>query len=416
MILGKQESSQIRLNDFIANVQSNNELHKILFIVPTHRNKRDLRLRFIRQGLREGSRKFQIDTLDNFAGQLLIKCGNQARMLDDASGFVFLRQAIKTTKPDYLKPYKENIPEGIQKILYSIFTSWCRENINIQDLRISAEQLPDYEKKRLSDIVDLFESFIRTTNAAGFITAGDMFLLLVNNNEDLGSHFHSLYPEVETIIIRGYSEFANLDIEFIDRLSILQGINLFIELDYFEHNSEAFGAIKECYDKFLRRGFLKIEDLEEDRDDSFILAAKSSLFLHHREKNEDSRFTDKISILTTASPAEEIRTIAKEIKRLCIESKTAPAKICVIVNAIHDYAQIVKNTFLEYSIPLNLTDRPYLSSLLPVIDIMSFLEILQEDFSYDAIMRTFSGELIPIYKCSLSDIRQVAVKYRIVRG
>ncbi len=416
MILCKEEHSPIRLNDFIADIQSKNELHKILFIVPTHRNKRDLRLRFIRQGIREGCNKFQIETLDNFARLLMKKSGRQSRLLDDASGFVFLRQAIKEVKPDYLKPYKDNIPDGIQKILYSLFTSWRRENMSLENLRTSAEPLPDYEKKRLNDIVSIFESFISAVHSAGYITAGDIFLLAVNDDANIHSYFRSIYPDAESIIIRGYSEFANLEIEFIDRLSLLPNTKLFIELDYFEHNFEAFGAIKECCDKFQQRGFIKIEDIEEDRDDPFIMGAKSRLFLHLKKHVVDTRFIDKLSIIISPNPAEEVRAIAKEIKRLCIELKTVPADICVIINSIIDYSQIVKNTFLEYSIPLNLTDRPYLSSLLPVIDIMSFLEIRQEDFSYDSIMRTFSGGLIPLYKCSLNDIRQAAVKYRIVRG
>ena len=416
MILGKQDSSSIRLNTLISDIQSKNELHKLLFIVPTHRNKRDLRLRFIRQGIREGDRKFQIETLDNFCVQLMRKSGSQFRLLDDASGFVFLRQALKKIKPDYLRPYKDNIPDGIQKILYSVFSSWRRENMSLLNLLNSAELLPEYEKKRLTDIVQVFESFISTVNSAGYITAGDLFLLAVNSEANIQSYFRSIYPDVETIIIRGYSEFANLDVEFVDRLSLMEQVTLFIELDYYENNSEAFGAIKECYEKFLRRGFLKIEDIEEDRDDLFIMEAKSRLFLQQRKQNEDTRFVDKLSVISSSNPADEVCTIAKEIKRICIDAKVAPSKICVIVNSIHEYSQIVKNTFFEYGIPLNLTDRPYLSSLLPVIDIMSFLEILQEDFSYDSIMRTFSGELIPLYKCSLNDIRQVAVKYRIVRG
>ncbi len=100
--------------------------------------------------------------------------------------------------------------------------------------------------------------------------------------------------------------------------------------------------------------------------------------------------------ITAQSPEEEIRAIAKEIKLLITQQNVHVDSIAVTFNLISDHSAIIRDVFNEYGIPFNLTDRFGLSESQPVIALINFLEILENNFYFKNIFRALTGRWIKI--------------------
>ena len=416
MILSKSGIVSIKLTELVESYHNKSELEKLVFIVPTNRSVRELRMKFITTSATQSIHRLNIDTLQSMAVRLLDQEGISLKIIDDAAAYVFLRQAVGEIKSEYFKPYKGEMPEGVQKRLLSVFAIWKRENITSVDLLAEAENFKtDYEKNKLREIVEIFERYQQKLKVTGYADTGDVFRLACSKFESLPALFGKAFPDAEFIVVQGFSEFAALEVEFVSLLANIPQTQLFLDFDYHIGNKEVFGCLDEVYQKFQTRGFVEVEDAEPVRTSQFVASLKSKLFVN-RQSAPDGRFQDQIQSLTGRTLQEEVQIIAREVKRLCTEEKVQPSKICVLFNLIDQYAPVVRDTFHSYGLPLNLTDRPYLRSLLPVIDILSYFEILIGDFYYKNLFKTFSAGLIPLEKCSVYDFQWVAEEFNVIGG
>ncbi len=416
MILSKSGIQSVKLTELVEEYRSKSELEKLVFIVPTNRSVRELRMKFISTSATRSIHRLNIETLQSVAVRLLGQAGISLKMIDDAAAYVFLRQAVGESKAEYFKPYKGEMPEGVQKRLLAVFAIWKRENITAADLLSEAEHLQtEYEKNKLQDIVRIFEIYQNKLKNTGYADTGDIFRLICSKFESLPDLFKGAYPGAEYTIVQGFSEFAALEVEFVSLLANLPQAQLFLDFNYHIGNREVFGCLDEVYQKFQTRGFSEVEDAEPVRTSAFTAALKSKLFFT-RQVAPDRRFQEHIQSFTGRTLPEEVQLIAREVKRLCTEEQVQPSKICVLFNLIDQYAPVVRDTFHAYGLPLNLTDRPYLRSLLPVIDILSYFEILIGDFYFKTVFKTFSAGLIPLEKCSVYDFQWVAEEFNVVGG
>ncbi len=124
---------------------------------------------------------------------------------------------------------------------------------------------------------------------------------------------------------------------------------------------------------------------------------------------------DTVKIIAQ-SPEEEIRLIAKEIKSLITKKNVDVDSITVAFNLISDHSAIIRDVFNEYGIPFNLTDRYALNESQPVIALINFLEILENNFYYKNIFRALTGRWIKINGLDLSNLLRVSSNLKIVSG
>ncbi|MBZ0199079.1 MAG: exodeoxyribonuclease V subunit gamma, partial [Ignavibacteriaceae bacterium] len=69
-----------------------------------------------------------------------------------------------------------------------------------------------------------------------------------------------------------------------------------------------------------------------------------------------------------------------------------------------------------YGIPFNLTDRYPLNTSQPVIAVINFLEILENDFYYKNIFRALTGGFIKLESIDLSNLLRASVNLKIISG
>ncbi|MDP2363369.1 MAG: exodeoxyribonuclease V subunit gamma, partial [Ignavibacteria bacterium] len=85
-------------------------------------------------------------------------------------------------------------------------------------------------------------------------------------------------------------------------------------------------------------------------------------------------------------------------------------------NLISEHSEIIRDVFNEYGIPFNHTDRFSLSESQPIIALINFLEILENNFYYKNIFRALTGRWIKIDCIDLSNLLRISSNLKIVSG
>ena len=189
----------------------------------------------------------------------------------------------------------------------------------------------------------------------------------------------------------------------------------FSRFDYYQGNNYIFSHLDGSYEKFLEKGFSKIEDRSYFPKKDFQELIRRRLFkTGHADKN--SKFSDSVNVIKAGTREKEVELISKEIKELLIKKKVEPHKICVVFNLIQQYSPAVRDIFSLNGIPFNLTDRFALQTFYPVIEIIKLLEVLENDFYYKDVSSVLGGALFDKDEIDSYNLLQTAVKLKLVAG
>ncbi len=416
MIISKAKAASFDFDGLVRDYIQDGKLDKVIFILPTIRAVRELKIRFTKQSANKSLGTAYFETFESFAKKLLAEKGTHYNELTDSLESVFLRLTVKESKTDLLKHYGEDIPVGIQRNILAAFSSWKNENVGIEQLKMQANSMTsEFDRDNQLQIITLYELYTKKLKLNNYYGDADIIKDLLNNNADLKKNIESYFGNIDFILIDGFSEFSSTEIQFLSLLADSEPSAVFIRLDYYKFNREIFGSINDkCLGKLTTQGFVEIPASEAPVETKFQKHLKENLF--RQIKNEKLNPEIEITHLLGRTINDEVRLIASECKRLCIEESVKPSDICILINSIDTYSPFIRNVFSQFNLPLNLTDRICLSSVLPVIDIISYLEILSEDFHFAKIFRTFSAGILPLYECNISDLKFTASKFNIVRG
>jgi len=77
---------------------------------------------------------------------------------------------------------------------------------------------------------------------------------------------------------------------------------------------------------------------------------------------------------------------------------------------------VIRDIFTNYGIPFNLSDRLSLSNSAPVVALINFLEILENDFYYKNLMRSLHSGFIDVKGINVTNISAVSKELKIVAG
>ncbi len=414
MILTKENIDRVDLDLLINNKINNNKVNELLLIVPTNRKVRYLKKEIISLMPNRSAQELNIETLGTFSSKIL----NQIKpftQLSEAASIVFIKQSFSEIKPRYFSIYKNEIPFGTLDRIKNVIKEYKRQGITPDTLREEAKKLDKSENLKALDIADIYEKYLIKCYSINSLDTGDIYLQLINlNNEDFYKSFSRIYTEVDLIVLYGFSDFSNLEIKIIDKISRISQKKFFIKFDYNEKNKFLFAHLNNCYNQFLKLHFKVIEDQNEAQPSEFKMVIRNKLFRNHKEKKYDYR--DKIFKIIAYDREAEVEFIAKEIKNLIHKENVEFHKICVVFNLIQNYSSIVRDIFTKNGIPFNLTDRIPLSNSSPVKAIINFLEIVESDYYYQNIFRGLSSGYINIDNINLFNLYKISSELKIVSG
>ncbi len=415
MILSKKKINQIDI-DFVLNEKiQERKLNEALIVVPTNRKVRALKRELISLSPSGATANLHIHTLSTLSLTLFKHTNtNDFFLLDDETAVVLLNKAFSRTRTTYFSNYKGEIPAGTLDRIKNVISEYKRNGVSPEILFVQAQNLSGGEKSKAIDIANIYSEYMLECSKNNLFEIGDIYKFLNElTDNDFNKAFDELFNEVGFVLINGFDEFSNPEIELLNRISELRS-EFYIQFDYHKFNPALFSHLDECFAKLKRKGFREIIDLSESQNKKFHSLIREKLFDY--QKQNIQQVNERIYVSNPATPEKEIEFIAKEIKRLLFEENIPPEKICVAFNLISEHSKIIRDIFTEYGLPFNLTDRFALSESQPVIALINLLEIIENNFFYKNIFRTLSGRWIDLDGVDLSNLLLVASNLKIVAG
>lgn len=415
MILTKENISSLDLIGLIDENIRNGKSDEQLIIVPTNRKLRALKKEIINNSPNQTSSVINIETLSTLFSKMLEQL-EQFTPLSEAAASVFIKQSAESVKLNYFTNYRGNIPNGTLDRIKNVISEYKKHGITSNVLKTEAEKLEKFEKLKALDIADIYENYKARTNGINGLEIGDVYeKLLIYSEDKLEEIFTNLFTNVKQIALLGFDQFTVPEINLINRLCYFVHSKLYIDFDFYSYNPLIFSHLEDTYKILEDKGYKRIEDKSLYEFSGFKKEIREKLFLK-TEENKVDKYSDRITSIHGRNTEEEIELIAKQIKNLVLDKNVKPHKICVAFNLISDFSPIVRDVFERYGLPFNLTDRTSLDQSPPVIAIINFLEMAENDFYYKNIFRAFSGRFLSEVKIGTANLNYVASELKIVSG
>ncbi|MFZ0455187.1 MAG: 3'-5' exonuclease, partial [Ignavibacteriaceae bacterium] len=421
MILTKCKVEAVDLDQRIDDTIKNEELDKLLLIVPTNRKIRYLKKDIISFSPGKATGKINLETIGTYAANLFF-CDSpgsktnvhQMKILSDAASSVLLKQSIHGSS---LKYFDNNaVPPGTLDRIRNVISEYKKHGITPPKLKQESVTLDGTEKLKAEDIAEIYEKYRQKCNELYVKEIGDVYSEMVQLPADeFSERFRELYPKVNLIVINGFDEFTIPEIEIINYTANINSMDLFIQFDYYKYNNLIFSHLDKCYNIFISKGFSPVIDSSKGELNRIQNLIRENLF----KKNSSGKveiLKPSINKIAGQTREREIELIAKEIKNLVIVQGIEPNQICVAFNLIHKYSPVVRDIFSTYGLPFNLTDRFSLNTSPAVISIINFLEILENDFYYKNIFRALSSGYLKTGNIDLSNLLHASVELKIISG
>ncbi|MBK8943826.1 MAG: PD-(D/E)XK nuclease family protein [Ignavibacteriae bacterium] len=414
MILSRNKNFSSTIQKLLNSEISQDSIENILIIIPTNRRLRELKKNIIGKFSNSPITKINIETFTTLNTKLL-KHLKPFVLLSEAASTVLIKETCDELKLKYFAAYSNGIPFGTLDKIKNVISEYKRNGISENKLLEESQKLDGSEKLKAEDIAEIFTSYAQKCKKLSAYEIGDIYndIISVSNN-DFKNSFTRLFPNVNAIIIDGFDEFTNPEIEIIIKLANVVNNNLSISFDYDEQNENLFSHLSKIYLRFIQLGFNQVEKNSENENNTFRESLKQNLF--NKVDVRLSVYKDKVVKINSKNRNDEIETIAKITKELILEKNIQPENICVVFNIVGTYSSKVRDIFHKYGIPLNLTDRISLKSSSPVIAAISLLELLESDFNYDDIFRVLTNGFIKIENVDFNNLISVANELKIIGG
>lgn len=412
MILTKENTKKINIEEIINQYLVEGSIEKILFIVPTNRKARQLKKELFGFAKNHSAQKIKIETLSTISSKLLA-VSETFYSISEAASIVFLKQASSKVKLNYYSLYHEGIPngtlDGIRNLILELKLNGITPNELVGDTQIIEES----EKLKAKDIANIYLEYQSICKNIFAYDNGDIYDELIKlDGKKFVENYNSLFDDVELIFVDGFSEFTFPEIAILDKLS--NHVKTFLSFDYLEKNQQIFGHIKKCYERLEQVGFKEIEDQRVIELNDFRKNLREYLFASR--KIFSSNYKERLFEIIGSDKENEIDLIAKQIKKIIIEEKVKPSNICVAFNLVQEYSTLVKDVFEKYSLPINLTDRISLDNSSPIISIINFLEIIENDYYYKSLYRALNSAFADDFDIDVTNLQKIASEFKIISG
>ena len=422
MILTKENIAAINIDKLIDEKISRSKVNELLIIVPTNRKARNLKKEIITRISNQAVSGLNVETLGTISSKLL-QTTKPFKQLSEAAATVFIKQSaeeLSNTKSErslkYFSQYKDEIPFGTLEMIKNVISEYKRQSITPEILLRESEKIESSEKLKAIDIANIYKCYRDKCYQLHAYEIGDIYDELNSTNlNEFVSSFRKIFDEVNLIIIDGFDEFSNSEMEIINRLSFVGNSKLFLGFDYSHENKLIFSHLDKCFFKLNELGFIQIEDSSGKQENEFKRIIRQKLFLSADKKSKED-YTKSITKISAFDREREVELISLEIKKLLIDKKAEPDKIAVAFNLIQNYSSAVKDIFNKNGIPFNLTDRTPLDNSSPVTAIVNYLEIAENNFYFKNIFRALSSGFINTENIDTSNLYRVASELKIVAG
>lgn len=345
----------------------------------------------------------EVLSFKRMATRVFEKYGGRAINVIGDSGKSMLIYKLLKEKGEDLKYFnKISKQQGFVGIVSKSITEFKKYNISEEILREKESQLKESDlKEKLNDLASVYEGFNSRLHE-GYIDSEDILSMLVEKLDN-----NNIYDNAD-VWIDEFTTFTPQQLEVIKVLA-KQCNNIDITLckeskdESKDIDTDIFDVINSTENRVLKImsenniGYEKPVDLNKENNYRF----RESSELSHIEKHFFSfpfkMYKDKcndVRLYKANNNYSEVEWVAKDILRLVRDEGYRYKDIAVVCREIDSYDKITSVIFDEYNIPYFLDKKREILSNPLIVLIISVLEILITNWSYESVFKYVKSGLV----------------------
>lgn len=347
----------------------------------------------------------EVLSFKRMATRVFDKCGGRAINVIENSGKNMLIYKLLKDKGEELQYFNRiSKQQGFVGIVSKSITEFKKYNISEEILREKELQIDNKDlREKVNDLLSIYATFNENLHK-GYIDSEDILSILAQKLK-----MCELYSDAEIWV----DEFTTFTPQQLEVLKILakqcKNINITLcsdgEVGFTEGETDIFDVIKNTENRLLKMMQENNISYKEpvNLNKKNIYRFKDSKELGHIEKyffNFPFKiYKDKckdIRLYKANNNYSEIEWVAQDILRLVRDKGYRYKDIAVVCREINSYDKITSVIFNEYNIPYFLDKKREILSNPLVVLIISSLEILITNWSYESVFKYVKSGLITL--------------------
>lgn len=347
----------------------------------------------------------EVLSFKRMATRVFDKCGGRAINVIEDSGKNMLIYKLLKDKGEDLKYFNRiSKQQGFVGIVSKSITEFKKYNISEEILKEKELQIENKDlKEKVSDLASIYETFNESLHK-GYIDSEDILSILAKKLKEC-----NLYNDAE-IWVDEFTTFTPQQLEVLKALAKqCKNVNITLcsdgEIQFTEGETDIFDVIKNTENRILKMMQENNISYKEpvNLNKKNLYRFKESKELGHIEKyffNYPFKiYKDEckdIRLYKANNNYSEIEWVAQDILKLVRDKGYRYKDIAVVCREIDSYDKITSVIFNEYNIPYFLDKKREILSNPLVVLIISALEILVTNWSYESVFKYVKSGLITL--------------------
>ena len=347
----------------------------------------------------------EVLSFKRMATRVFDKCGGRAINVIEDSGKNMLIYKLLKDKGEELQYFNRiSKQQGFVGIVSKSITEFKKYNISEEILKEKELEIENKDlKEKVSDLASIYETFNESLHK-GYIDSEDILSILAKKLKEC-----DLYNDAEIWV----DEFTTFTPQQLEVLKVLakqcKNVNITLcsdgEIQFTEGETDIFDVIKNTENRILKMMQENNISYKEpvNLNKKNIYRFKDSKELGHIEKyffnypfkiyKDDCK---DIRLYKANNNYSEIEWVAQDILKLVRDKGYRYKDIAVVCREIDSYDKITSVIFNEYNIPYFLDKKREILSNPLVVLIISALEILVTNWSYESVFKYVKSGLITL--------------------
>ncbi len=391
------------------------KFNSFIYIVPTRR-----KVRFLTRELLELTPNKTIPQLNIFTiGDLAVKIFQEVleswNPITTSIQYFLIKKIISESTLTYFQTKGKYIHNGVIELIISVISRLKELGISEEDFKQQIENIETRKKPKLQDISHIYSEYQKLLRRLLLYDLGEIYLIINKyNQDDFNKIFLNIFPAVNFLLISGFNEFTQPELDLIEKLSTVANLDVNVTLDFNKVNPEIFENLQKTHQRLIELEFKYIDEDHSKTNSHFTENVKKNLFQNSREHK---LFVENVYCISAIDRRDEIETIARIIKNKIFHTPEIDlSKICIAINDINKYSNLIREIFFSYGIPVNITDRFYLKNSPVIISIISILQLINSDFFYKDLFNVLSSPYLDFGNIDTNNLRRTLEELKITRG
>lgn len=327
--------------------------------------------------------------------------------MNNAGRAMLIYRVLNELKGELRLYAKSGMSGGFVDTISEVITELKRYDISPQEL-INAASLAEEEvlKKKLTDIGKIFEKYESSIHEKYIDSEDDMTLLYEKIDKS------NIFDGAE-IYFDEFASFTPQQYKIIERLlKQAKCVNITLTMDTNKEviqNTDLFALTKGTEERLIKLAMDNNISIDKNIDLNFneVNRFKDSKEISHMEKylygfpyKEFNGELKNVSIYKAMNIYAEVEELARDISGLIrqVDSNYRYRDIAIATRDVKRYEGLVKAVFEAYSIPCFIDERREITGNPLIVFVISMLEILTKNWSYEAVFRYLKTGMLDFVK------------------